>query len=102
MSARTSVKVAMPRFRKKTAGVTVTEVVRKVLNRSVSNPQPFGVFLFRVRKGWRMTICANSSDRFKSFLRAYPNALVGVYSDKLTVSGLMSDLEEFCSFEGDS
>ena len=83
----------MPRFRKSARrGITLTELVRTVLNRAQTNGQPFGVFLFA---GQRAVLCGAHTARFQSMIERYPGALVGAYDARLTVTDLIGDLQGF-------
>ncbi|MBS1170588.1 MAG: hypothetical protein H6R01_1506 [Burkholderiaceae bacterium] len=89
--------VPMPRFRNKVKSLTQTDIVRAVLRRARPDARPFALFVF---SGRRAVICGTETKRFVAMSERYPDSLVGTYDARLTVTGLLGDLQGFCELEG--
>lgn len=88
--------VAMPRFKSKAkVCMPLTEAVHRVLARSLTNDQPFGVFAV----DGRLIISNINTDRFKTLQRRHSEVFVGTYGPGLKVTSALEDLSEFFSDE---
>lgn len=89
-------RIAMPRFRRDAkAAMSLTEVIHRVLTRTHTCAQPFGVFVI----GGRLVISNANTDRFKALRRRAPDAFVATYGPGLKIADALDDLREHFSDE---
>lgn len=89
--ARAPRRVAMPRFRSAgKAAMSLTQAVHRVLVRTQSCSQPFGVFAL----GGRLVLCSAGTDRFKTLKRRSPEAFIATYGPGLKIADALDDLRE--------
>lgn len=90
-AARVPKRVAMPKFRREVkAATSLTEAIHRVLSRTHTNSQPFGVFVI----AGRLVISNANSDRFKALQRRSPEAFIGAYGPGLKIADALDDLRE--------
>ncbi|KIF80787.1 hypothetical protein [Noviherbaspirillum autotrophicum] len=90
-AARAPKRVAMPKFRRNVkAATSLTEAIHRVLSRTHTNAQPFGVFAI----SGRLVISNANTDRFKALQRRAPEAFIGMYGPGLRIADALEDLCE--------
>lgn len=90
-AARRPARVPMPRFRRASKEMSLTQAVFRILTRAATSQDAFAVF---ARNG-KLTISNLDTDRCRAIEARWPDSLVGTYHGGLKVDALTDDLRAY-------